>query len=119
MPARAALAAAVLSLSACDVLDPKICTGEYRLGVRVEVVSAADGSAITDGLAGTLVEGSYVEVMEVVENELRGAGERPGTYTLVINATGYETWWRVDLRVPADECHVITQHVTAELTPSA
>ncbi len=67
-------------------------------------------------------DGSYVDSLRAYGSNgqgvllsLRGANERPGTYTVVILKDGYQTWKKEDVRVRADECHVRTVSLTAEL----
>ncbi|MDH5761023.1 MAG: carboxypeptidase-like regulatory domain-containing protein [Gemmatimonadota bacterium] len=106
-----------LFLPGCDILDPDlVCTEEMRYGVNVTVVDAGSGSPITEGLGGTLTEGSFSEVMAVWDNRLMGAGERAGTYTVQVQATGYADWTRQGVVVLAGECHVEPAALTAELT---
>jgi hypothetical protein len=65
-------------------------------------------------------EGSYTETI----NPPAGAGsaglahERPGTYRVEIQAAGYETWVRTNVKVVRNDCHVETVLLTAELEPS-
>jgi hypothetical protein len=51
------LAACALVLAGCDLLDPGTCTTEFVYGVTVEAFSEVDGTPVTEGLAGVLVEG--------------------------------------------------------------
>ena len=109
--------AVTLLLSSCTVFEPGSCTTEVLDGMVVEVVSAATGLPVTQGLIGTLVDGSYSESMTVVGNGLKGAAERAGNYTLMVRATGFVTWVREGIRVTEDECHVRTVELTVEMVP--
>ncbi len=108
----------LLSTSACDWLAPRTCTAEFVVGVDAEVFNSETGVAIDNqSLLGRLVEGNYSEDMERIENRLRGAGERAGTYTMLVNAEGFEPWSLSGLEVEADACHVITRNIDVRLTP--
>jgi len=91
-------------------LYPKgpVCTEIYVYGVNVTVTDE-NGDPVS-GATLTLVEGEFSEVMEEIrpgEGEYVGAGERAGTYTLIVEADGYDTATIENIAVNADECHVI------------
>ena len=73
------------------------------------------GEQPVSGATITLAEGEYVETMvEMSDGSYAGAGERAGTYTLTIEAEGFEPVTIEDIFVDADECHVIP--VSREVT---
>lgn len=113
------LAVASVLVTACsDPTDQIACTAEFVYGIRVEAVDAVTRSPVTEGLAGTTTRGSVAAPMEVAYNFLLGAGETPGTFTVAVSATGYDSWTRTDVVVDANVCHVIPVLFTAELQPT-
>lgn len=96
---------------------PGDCTLLLAAGVEVEVVNAETGAPVTQGLAGTLTEGDYQEVMASHDNVLTGAWERAGRYTLRVTAGGFEPLEIPGLRVSENGCHVNTLTLRAELDP--
>ena len=71
-----------LATTACSstTLEPIACTTQFVFGITIQVTDRATGLPITDGIAGTLVDGDFSEDMESFSNSLVGAGERAGTY---------------------------------------
>ena len=67
----------------------------------------------------TLNEGAYFESTVGIEDNsmLIGAPERAGTYIVTVARSGYHTWIQTDVVVTADECHVQTVSLRAELEP--
>ena len=112
----------IATLSSCyDGLgNPIVCTDEARPGVILRVFEVGTLDPVTDGLEGTLVDGTYEENLAALgsDNVLFGATERPGTYTATVRASGYEEWQQSSIVVTADECHVITRDLNVTLTPS-
>lgn len=100
-------AAAVLAAGGCNFLGGGIaCTAVFVYGVNVSVVDQ-DGNPVAGAMA-TLTEGDYSEQMaELRTGEFAGAGERAGTYTLTVEAGGFETVTITDIVVTSDVCHVI------------
>lgn len=93
------------------------CTEVFVYGVNVTVTDEADEPV--PGAALTLTDGDYSETMEeLAEGEYAGAGERAGTYTLVVEADGFETATIEGIIVDADECHVIPEVRAVTLSPS-
>lgn len=94
------------------------CTMEYAYGVSATVTSAADGRPITNATL-TLTEGAYSEVMQAFPTgDYVGAGERPGTYTLTVEAPGFVTKVVNDVVVTANLCHVNGVHLNVQLQPA-
>ena len=94
-----------------------ICTEIFVYGVTVTVTDEAV-EPVT-GAVLTLTDGDYSETMEeLAEGEYAGAGERAGTYTLVVQADGFEPATIEGIIVDADECHVIPQARAITLSPS-
>lgn len=101
------LAAAVLAGCGDDSTGPTACTEEFRYGISIEVRDGGTGDPAAAGAEGTLTEGDYVENLMVFGDDLMlGAGERAGTYDVLITKVGYEDWSASRVTVTADECHV-------------
>lgn len=87
-------------------LLPIACTEEFRYGLS-GTVTDPDGEAI-ENVTVTITDGDYEEdAMFLSDTEYVGAGEREGTYTITVEAPGYETATLENVEVTADECHVI------------
>lgn len=92
-------------------------------GINITVVDGATGNAFEGDLTVTATEGSYAETSNLPAPPggpriMSLAYERPGTYRVEIQAAGYETWVRTNVRVIRNDCHVETVLLTAELVPS-
>jgi len=86
-------------------LLPIACTLEFRYGLS-GTVTDPDGAAI-ENVSVTITDGDYEEdAMFLSETEYVGAGEREGTYTITVEAPGYETATLENVVVTGDECHV-------------
>ena len=93
------------------------CTEIFVSGVNVSVTDQ-DGQAVA-GAVLTLTEGDFSEIMQDLgDGEYAGAGERAGTYTLTVEADGFDTATVEDIVVGEDECHVITESRDVTLSPS-
>lgn len=115
------LTGAVLMLSLAPYIqcldsdDDRPCTMIFVYGVNVEVTNQA-GAPIANATC-TLQDGNYIEVMQTVTaGEYFGAGEREGTYTLTVEAPGYQSRTVQNIVVGADECHVIPVTVKVPMT---
>ena len=101
----------------CVSDGPVACTMQFVYGVNATVADATTGDPIS-GATLTLTEGDYVEVMEEVQDgSYVGAGERAGTYSLMIEADGFVTGTITGIVVTEDECHVIPRTVTITVDP--
>ena len=111
------LALAVSLMAGCaQSTEPVFCTEEFRAGLTVTVVDAADGRPLAEGAVLTLTEGDYTESWtEAFDSTLSGAWERSGTYEVSVLRPSYLPWLRSDVVVTADECHVQTVSLRAEL----
>ncbi len=107
-------------LAGCDSsTGPFMCTRELRYGIEMAVVNAESGNPSAAGATMTLNEGAYFESIVGIEDNsmLVGAPERAGTYIVTVARSGYHTWVQTDVVVTADECHVQTVPLRAELEP--
>ncbi len=107
-----ALAVSLLLIGTVGCVDwlrdllPIACTEEFRYGLS-GTVTDPDGEAI-ENVTVTITDGDYEEdAMFLSDTEYVGAGEREGTYTITVEAPGYETATLENVEVTADECHVI------------
>jgi hypothetical protein len=115
---RLSIAACLAGLAAagCGEALGLVCTADFRYGLSINVT--AQGAPAAEGAEGIAIDGAYVETLELLApGTLLGAGERPGTYDVTITKTGYMTWSAQDVRVDADECHVIGVALEASLIP--
>ena len=102
-----------------SVMDGVICTEIFIYGLNVTVTDG-NGDPVS-GAALTLVEGDYTEIMMEIDamgqpGVYVGAGERAGTYSLTIEADGFDTVTLDDITIDADECHVIPVGLALSLT---
>lgn len=107
----------VFTWGCVPVNDGVVCTAVFVYGVNVTVADE-NGNPVS-GATLTLTDGDYTEVMEEFEpGTYVGAGERAGTYSLTVEAEGFESTIIEGIAVDEDECHVIgvTREVT--LTPA-
>ena len=120
MPKRLTIALLSAFLAGCGNSPdgPIACTEEFRFGITIEVRDGATGEPAAVGARGTLTEGDYMENMQVFgDDTMLGAGERAGTYDVRITKGGYEDWTASRVTVTADECHVRTVSLQANLVP--
>lgn len=94
-----------------------ICTTVFVPGLTVSVTDEQFNPV--SGATLTLTEGSYSETMtELQTGQFSGAGERAGTYTLTVEANGFDTMILTDILITEDECHVIPVIRLVTLTPT-
>ena len=112
-------ASVALALFGCgDTSGPPACTAEFRFGLSIRVLDGATGEGAAVGSEGTITEGEYVEELQVFgDDTMIGAGERAGTYDIRIVKQSYEEWTASRVTVTADECHVQTVNLQANLVP--
>ena len=101
------------------VMDPVICTEIFVFGLNVTITDG-NGDSVS-GATLTLVEGDYTEIMMEIDpmgqsGVYVGAGERAGTYSLTIEADGFDTVTLDDIPIDADVCHVIPVELVLSLT---
>lgn len=108
---------APLSLGCGDTLEPTACTEQFEFGLLVDVHEGTGGPG-AQGAIGVAIEGAFADTLQLVDDvRLVGAGERPGTYDVTIQKTGFATWTASNITVTADECHVIPVRLEAVLIP--
>jgi hypothetical protein len=103
---RLAVGFAAVGLAGCgdDSTGPILCTEEFRLGISIQVRDGATGAGAAVGAEGTITEQDYVEVLQ-----------RAGTYDIRITKPGFNEWTASQVTVTADECHVRTVGLEANL----
>lgn len=95
-----------------------VCTAVFVFGLSVTVTD--DMGDPVSGATLTLTEGTYTETMaEFQTGQFAGAGERAGTYTLTVEASGFEPVTLNNIQITADECHVIPVNQDVTMTPTS
>lgn len=112
-----------LSLSACGLVEPMVCTTEAVPALVVEVRDAVTGAPAAADAIGRAEDGDFNAVLVGSDRgvdalNLYGAFERAGTYRITVQKSGYAAWQKVGVDVSRDECHVRTVHLRADLQPS-
>jgi hypothetical protein len=69
--------------------------------------------------AGGGTEGTFSDTLVAMPgwSAYAGAHEHAGSYAVSVTHTGYEPWQQSGVVVGRDECHVITEALTARLRP--
>jgi len=110
-----ALMVACVGAPACNLLNPVVCTLEFRYGIIGTVTDAA--GAPVPGLLITIAALDFSETAILFNGtEYVGAGEREGIYTITFEAPGFQTRTITGVEVTGDECHVMSVRQDAVLT---
>jgi hypothetical protein len=113
-------------MGAC--MDAGICTLSIEPAVEVEVRDQTTDQFLSTAPRGVVREGAYQDSLTVsgftsdVPPRVRtliAAGERAGTYTVHLEADGYQPWDTARVRVGEGDCHVHTARFTAALNPAS
>ncbi|HUF11803.1 MAG TPA: hypothetical protein VMN78_01735 [Longimicrobiales bacterium] len=122
-----AIVMGALALGACassggpEAAQPDVvCTLEARSSVAVTVLDAVTGENLAPEATVRVTDGTFAENLVATPGTGVYSGvvyEREGTYTIVVSRPEYDQWQRAGVVVERDECHVITEEVTARLTP--
>jgi hypothetical protein len=108
-------------------MDAGICTLSIEPGVEVEVRDQTTDQFLSATPRGVVREGTYQDSLIVSGfttdvppriMTLIAAGERAGTYTMHLEADGYQPWDTAGIRVRDGDCHVRTARFTAALNPA-
>ena len=123
----AALAlAALAALAACSggKADYGVnCPDIYAYGVVVSVRDSTSGADAVAGATGVAIDGTFRDSVSVPSGKspqasaISLAGERAGTYTVIVRKAGYKDWTNSNVVVTRDACHVRTVTLTAQLQP--
>jgi hypothetical protein len=93
-----------------------ICTTDVRPGIEVRVKDADTGEIISNLITGRLVDENEGEEKMVQSREvLSGAFEKRGTYSIILEADQYKSWFKDGVEVIEGPCHVQTVKLTAEM----
>ena len=96
-----------------------VCTMEARSSLAVTVTDAATGENLAPDANVRVTDGTFSETLTAPAGGVySGVYERPGSYTIVVSHPGYRQWQRAGVVVGRDECHVITEDVSARLARS-
>jgi hypothetical protein len=95
-----------------------VCLEYAAPAIAASVREAATGTLAIGALV-TATEGTYLDSARVraVASDVGLAYERPGTYAVTASKEGYAIARAAGVRVTADQCHVLTVHVTFDLKP--
>jgi hypothetical protein len=117
------LLALVLVLAGCSRDDVEMCTMELRPSIDVEVRDSVTGAPIAAQASAVARWKAFVDTLHPARVEggatisLAGIPDRPGRYTLTIEAPGYQTWEKTGVVVRKGKCHVETVKLVARLQP--
>jgi hypothetical protein len=109
-----------VAAAACSSAGPSgpgsiACTAQFVYGLAVTVQDKASSQRLCDAEV-VAVSGSYRETLRVFgaadSCTYSGAGERAGVYEVQATRAGFQVATVSDVRVAADECHVIPATVT-------
>lgn len=99
-----------------------LCTANLRFvpGIVVEVRDMLTNDPIASNAVGTLQDGAYDETMQPYKApqdsallSLQGAIERPGTYDVLVQKSGYRDWSMHHVTVLSGPCDVLTVYLEA------
>lgn len=105
--------------------DGGVCTLEARPAITVFVRDSVSGAHVARGSVATATSGTFSDMATypagAVQDDLplSLAHERAGTYTVTVTKPGYSEWRTTGVRVTRDECHVVTETLTARLQVSS
>ena len=125
MARHAALVACSATLASCGGWGGgSSCDLSIEPGVIVEIRDAITGVPLAANARGVVREGAYTDSLRAYETKgsapnalvsRAAAYERPGTYSIEVDAPGHQSWRVDDVRVSKGECHVRTRRLTATL----
>lgn len=109
----AAFAAAwFLLLASCT--DTTTCTAELRAVIRVDILDSVTRAPAASG-ATVLIRGPFWDSLVVSDTSTVPTAHvwfedrvKRGTYSLLIQKSGYRDWTQTGLRVEANSCHTTT-----------
>ena len=114
-----------LALVACasvnDPSDGVICTLQAVSSLNVTVRDQATSQRLCDATVVAVLDGTRYELRPAGTPQActyAGPEERAGTFTVQASRAGYEAATAANVRVTADECHVIPVQVTVDLRKS-
>lgn len=100
-----------------------VCTAIVMPAVVVAIFDAQSGAPVADSAAGTVADGAYSDSLRayafdssMVLVARAAAYERPGTYSMLIQRSGYQQWSVSGVRVGMGVCHVNTVLLRADMS---
>jgi len=117
-------------LANCGILygsGRESCSASVEPAVVVEIRDARTGVPLAGSARGVVRDGAYVDSLRphggagtpYVLMSRAAAKERPGTYSVNVQAPGYQVWTLDGVVVSSDQCHVRTRRLRAELVSSS
>jgi|GEM_PF-1706370 len=100
------------------------CTTDFRSAIEVEIRDASTGVPLAEAARGVVRDGAYVDSLRPGRSlsadpaslvSRQAAGERPGTYDVEVQRSGYQSWTVRNVSVGRGACHVETRQLRANL----
>lgn len=111
----------VVIVTGCNVFGPMSCTTVAPPAIAVSVEHLETGELIDDALVvardGFFADSARTEVGSGGPLTVGLATERPGTYTVRVEKSGFVDWIREDVTATDGGCHVNTVNLSAHLVP--
>jgi hypothetical protein len=111
---------AAMSAAACNLGEN--CTLHIQPGIIVTIVDSVTNEPRAAEAVGVAQAGSFNDSLRSYWTDGQGvmlsraaADERPGTYAVTIQTSGYRDWVRTNVRVRSGDCHVQSAELTARL----
>lgn len=96
-----------------------MCTMQAVPALVVDAVDSATGSPARRGATIVVRSATFADSASATDDQPIGlAHEKAGTYTVTVTKPGYQPWSKSGIVVGRDECHVLTERVTAKLRRS-
>ena len=111
-----------LGLAGCaPPTEPRVCTAIAVDALVVTVVDSSSGQRLCDATV-IVIDGAFAQALPpfpaVSECTYSGPTERAGQYEVRVTRSGYVPASMTNVRVTADECHVIPVKLTVSLRPA-
>jgi hypothetical protein len=118
-PAFIGVFSVILGLAGCAApTEPHVCTAIAVDALVVTVVDGASGQRLCDATV-IVIDGAFTQALRpfpaVTECTYSGPTERAGQYEVRVTRSGYIPATMTNVRVTADECHVIPVRLTVTL----
>ncbi len=104
------------------------CSAQFVYGISVEMRPGFAEPLPSDATFGFVRDGSYVDDLRVFVPTQLGdslgpvplvaAGERSGTFEVIVRRPGFVTWDTSGVRVRDDGCHPVTARLAVTLQPA-
>lgn len=116
---------AIISVMSCRKDDGDInCTADYRPGFILSPVNEF-GLPVCDSIIAVILDGDYSDTLHncaghsqngvIIFDDMCGAYERPGNYTLMITSDYFKSYVESDILVTDNICHVTTVRMEVSL----